>query len=329
MSNYHQLLASSLCAFSTLVCVSQAGADPILISVDLQSSYDTQGRAFSGVDPEAAAADPFFAAAAFWNVIGTTGFTVLTDVAGLKDSTGATTTVGFKTSGHGAYGDASFGPSDLLNDYFYWGSRGASPNLEWEINGLIPNGIYVFFANGSNSDADAPRVFLMTLDTDGDGDLSDETAVTVVSPSGTLFPKVVAGANGKIVGRGTKVGNVEPNWGGFQLAGPFPSDSDDDGVPDAQDECPSSILTSTIKVGQCDTGLANPVDESGCTLADKLNLGHALQQAATGARNHGAFVRRMAQYLNTKVKSGVITREQHEAIMSCVGPANESQFTRN
>lgn len=204
--------------FGSATTVNAAGQ---LISVDLQSSYGSEGRNFSGVDTEAATASPLFAAANVWNHIGTTGFDVTTDVSGLVDSTGSPTTVGFKTSAHGAYGASWFGPSNLLNDYFYWDDGyDTGPVLNWEIYGLVPGETYVLFLNGSNSNAYSPRQFLMRVDTDGDGDLFDETETPVVSPPGTLFADVVANATGKILGMGIKQGKVEPNWGGFQLAVP-------------------------------------------------------------------------------------------------------------
>jgi hypothetical protein len=309
-----------------MMCLNQTSlAATQLISVDLQSSYGSEGRDFSGVDAEAAAASSLFGTANIWNHIGTTGFDVLTDVSGLVDSTGSPTTVGFKTSAHCAYGSASFGGTDLLNDYFYWRTWAGIWNLDWEINGLVPGGTYALFLNGSKSNASTPRQFLMKVDIDGDGDLSDQTAATVVSPPGTFFANVIAGADGKILGRGTAISTaVEPNWGGFQLAGPLVVDTDEDGVPDNLDDCSSSITTASIFIGDYDTEVSNPIDENGCTLADKISS--ALIAAATGAKNHGKFVSAMAHYLNGLVESGLITLEEHEAIMAGVGMADESQF---
>ena len=54
--------------FGSVITVSAAGK---LISVDLQSSYGSEGRNFSGVDTEAATASPLFEAANIWNHIGT------------------------------------------------------------------------------------------------------------------------------------------------------------------------------------------------------------------------------------------------------------------
>src|SRR5262249_8156477 len=138
------------------------------------------------------------------------------DVSGLVDSDGNATGVGFKTSAHDAYGDANFGPSDLLNDYLLW-DRSQNP-LQWELNGLEPGSTYALFLNGASQ----PSRFLMTVDTNGDGSLADETAVEVVSPPGAFFASVVANADGKILGTGTRISDDDDaDWGGFQLAGPL------------------------------------------------------------------------------------------------------------
>lgn len=96
-------------------------------------------------------------------------------------------------------------------------------------------------------------------------------------------------------------------------------DTDGDGLLDSVDSCDSSIRTDTVLVGGCDTGVSNPLDEEGCTLADKLGLDAVLAAAARDAKNHGAVVRSVAKHLNGAVEAGLITWEEHEAIMSCVG----------
>lgn len=61
-------------------------------------------------------------------------------------------------------------------------------------------------------------------------------------------------------------------------------DADNDGVPDTSDSCPSSILTPTVVIDGCDSGVANTVGPDGCTLADKI------ASCAAAARNHGDYV---------------------------------------
>jgi hypothetical protein len=102
------------------------------------------------------------------------------------------------------------------------------------------------------------------------------------------------------------------------------SDTDGDGVSDDLDACPDSITTATVWVGSCDTGVSNPTDGEGCTLADKVSV--ALAAAASNARNHGKFVSAMARSLKQLVAAGTIGSAEHAAIMACVGPADEGQF---
>ena len=106
-------------------------------------------------------------------------------------------------------------------------------------------------------------------------------------------------------------------------------DSDGDGVADDADQCPNSDLRSTVWVGSCDSGVSNDysdasVDSNGCSLADRI--ARQLTIAATGARNHGQFVRTMAHYFDSLMSGGVITSNEQVSLMSCVGAADERQF---
>ncbi|MHC4305970.1 MAG: hypothetical protein ACYSW2_16045, partial [Planctomycetota bacterium] len=47
-----------------------------------------------------------------------------------------------------------------------------------------------------------------------------------------------------------------------------PPDSDGDGIPDDEDACPDSILTPTIVINGCDSGVTNVLFEDGCTMSD-------------------------------------------------------------
>src|SRR3954466_5086828 len=99
--NRSVLLAIAL-SFSTPAL---AAATP-LISVDLQSSYGTEGAPFNGVDPLASAASVAFASANVWNVLGSTGFNVQNPAfPNLVDSSGNPTGASFSISGKiSAYG---------------------------------------------------------------------------------------------------------------------------------------------------------------------------------------------------------------------------------
>jgi hypothetical protein len=66
-------------------------------------------------------------------------------------------------------------------------------------------------------------------------------------------------------------------------------DSDHDEVCDDLDECPDSILTPTVIIGGCDTGVPNTASETGCNIRDFIT---ACRNDATG---HGNFVSCVAQ----------------------------------
>jgi hypothetical protein len=101
-----------------------------------------------------------------------------------------------------------------------------------------------------------------------------------------------------------------------QMTGTYTmQDADSDGVPDDADECPSSILTLTVVIGGCDSGVTNTLFPSGCSISDDINL------CAAGAKNHGEFVSCVAHYLNDLKKAGILTGKQKGAIQECAGKA--------
>ena len=98
-------------------------------------------------------------------------------------------------------------------------------------------------------------------------------------------------------------------------------DADGDGVSDDQDLCPDSDLSATVRVGACDTGVSNLIDgeivnDDGCSLADLIHEG--LAEAASGAANHGQFVKAVAKFLKGLAKDGVISKDERGAITACV-----------
>ena len=93
-------------------------------------------------------------------------------------------------------------------------------------------------------------------------------------------------------------------------------DSDGDGVPDDEDECPDSDLNTTIVIDDCDTGVENQMLDDGCTMADLI------MQCAEDAVNHGAFVRCVSHLTNLWKCQGVINGGEKGAIMSCAGSSS-------
>lgn len=97
---------------------------------------------------------------------------------------------------------------------------------------------------------------------------------------------------------------------------PNDADTDGDGVPNVEDECPNSDTSDTVIIGGCDSGVANLVLPSGCTVADLV------AQAADGARNHGQFVSSVASLTNALKKAGLISGKDKGRIQSCAAKSN-------
>jgi hypothetical protein len=95
----------------------------------------------------------------------------------------------------------------------------------------------------------------------------------------------------------------------------FP-DADNDGKPTADDCDDSSDLRPTVVVGTCDSLVPNTLFTSGCTISDLI------QQIAATSPNHGIFVANVGKLANQLKKSGLITPEQKDALMSCVGSSS-------
>lgn len=93
-------------------------------------------------------------------------------------------------------------------------------------------------------------------------------------------------------------------------------DTDGDGVPQGVDSCPNSDLSPTVKFNGIDSGVENTVDDSGCSLADRL------AESAGDARNHGQLVRTTSHFLTSLVKDGLISNKERSALLSAVAQSN-------
>ena len=91
----------------------------------------------------------------------------------------------------------------------------------------------------------------------------------------------------------------------------IPGDLDGDGVDDELDDCPYSNLSGTVVVGNCDTGVRNPVGGDGCTIFDRI------AKCAIGVRNHGEFSNCVAEVTNELKKDGIITGREKGYIQRC------------
>jgi hypothetical protein len=97
---------------------------------------------------------------------------------------------------------------------------------------------------------------------------------------------------------------------------PYVCDSDGDGVVDNDDECPGSDVNPTIHIDGCDTNVANLVFYNGCTMADLIAY------CASGAANHGAFVRCVVRLAKDWRRAGLISAAEYGSIVSCAAQAS-------
>jgi len=110
---------------------------------------------------------------------------------------------------------------------------------------------------------------------------------------------------------GDRVASYWARWGVVQ------GDTDGDGVSDDCDACPDSDRAATIVIDGCDTRVPNRMlGDEGCTMADRV------AECAEGARNHGAFVNRVAHLVNAWRHRGLINIRQAAAIQRCAARAD-------
>lgn len=94
------------------------------------------------------------------------------------------------------------------------------------------------------------------------------------------------------------------------------NDRDGDGIPDALDACPDSIMNATVVINECDSGVENILFDDGCTLADLV------QMAADEARNHGAFVSNVARMANTMKRKRILNARDAASLKRCAAQSS-------
>ena len=100
-----------------------------------------------------------------------------------------------------------------------------------------------------------------------------------------------------------------------QVTPPPPADTDNDGITDDVDQCPTSNLAPTVLIESCDTGIVNTVNSMGCTLADLID--DIIDECSDGAKNHGKFVSCVAHETNMLKRAKTISGKQKGKIQSC------------
>lgn len=93
-------------------------------------------------------------------------------------------------------------------------------------------------------------------------------------------------------------------------------DTDGDGIPDGEDDCPNSDLSPTVVIDGCDSGVDNELFDDGCTISDNIT------ELADSSTSHGSFTSAVSHLTNELKKDGVISGKQKGAIQSCAGQAD-------
>jgi len=134
----------------------------------------------------------------------------------LVNALGNPTSVGFSITG--TVSSWTNGPSGapVFDDYLFVNAGGADASVTWQISGLVPNSSYTFYPYAAIA-----RDMSLTVDTNGDGELGDETPTLVPTLDFVEF-SVTSSASGNITGTIDPGNSGEANWGGFELMGALP-----------------------------------------------------------------------------------------------------------
>ena len=191
-----------------------------LVSVDWKNSAGLSAfGSYSGVEPLAAAANPGFGTANFWNdaLLGYLSPETNPSFSNLEDSQGNATNVGFQFTGvvDTYTGTDGTCPNTLMCDFIYLNGG----VLDWAITGLLPNSVnYLYFYNYGSA-AQSGRAFNMALDTDGNGSL--DGVFFVDAAAGGYAANIVASPTGTITGE-MQVICCQASWSGFQIESTVP-----------------------------------------------------------------------------------------------------------
>ena len=197
------------------------------------------------------------------------------------------------------------------------GTCQALPSLD--AGSYDPNGSVLSFSQSPNGPY-GPGTFQVTLTVEDPGGATDScnASLTVLDRERPVplcnAPVALDGATGSASFTAAAADNC-PVDVAIADAACRNDDLDDDGVPDAQDECPDSDLREVLVIAECDTGVANVLFATGCTISDRIFI------CGDEARNHGEFVSCVAHLTNELVAEGVITGREKGEIQRCAAQA--------
>ena len=99
----------------------------------------------------------------------------------------------------------------------------------------------------------------------------------------------------------------------------FP-DTDLDGLANNLDVCPASIRTATVVMAGIDSGVANPLFTSGCTISDLI------AQIASSAKSGNDFVHGVKDLADDLQKAGIISAKDRQQLHQVAKDAADILF---
>ncbi len=172
---------------------------------------------------------------------------------------------------------------------------------------------------GAGQDGSYAGVFAQAFDSAG-SPVGGEFQVNTNTANYQYQPALGMDDAGNFVVAWTDNGYFSPGQDG-SYAGVFAQrygtpDSDGDGIPDDEDECPDSDLSETVVIDGCDSGVTNYLFDNGCTISDLVGT------CADDASNHGQFVSCVAHLTNELKRDGIISGREKGKIQSCAARAD-------
>jgi hypothetical protein len=98
------------------------------------------------------------------------------------------------------------------------------------------------------------------------------------------------------------------------------ADLDLDGLADGADACSASIRTATVVMAGIDSGVANPLFTSGCTISDLI------AEIQRNARRDNDFIHGVKDLAQALRKAGIITEKERNTLHHVAQDAAEILF---
>jgi hypothetical protein len=147
-----------------------------------------------------------------WNAFNVTGHngTEIDPTMSLVNALGEASPVTFSITGTISGWSNTPGDNAIIRDYLFVNAGNADPSASWSITGQRPSTEYIFYPYGG-----VTRDMLLTVDTNGDGLLTDESPTSV--PGTGISFTIVTDTAGQLQGEIGPGISGEADWGGWQL----------------------------------------------------------------------------------------------------------------